>query len=532
MTVRGAPRLAFVQLDLPGRLGLDDGRYLLRDADPERPAVVVVQTLGAAPARRRGQRRSRRADPGNSPPEVPLTRLTAIAPEGSDREELEASLGRLGRNAEAAEEAITDALRTINRLLRAHRIATQDPYGHEIARRAAVAVRVGFGTGDGLADGRWEQAIEVPPPIRRERRAGALRPQERLAAVLAGREPIDVCEPLLLRARADLDSERPREAALQLRAGLEALLAELPGRAGPDQESDLATLRDRREGTVAAARRCASRRPRRRAGPRACGDLADRRARPAPPPGTPPRVSSAQPSAARTADSSVDHVPIETDRRLGVVGGRALGDDRDSAAAPKRELGQSRDRKDLERGADAQQQVGAGTQLLRLPHRVLGQQLPEQDDIGLHLSRAARCRRANAVGIEQRLDLLELEASVAARAARGGDRAVHLDHLARSRLAVQSVDVLGDHRVQESPPLELGQGFVGGIGPLVRQSVEARPVEVPERARVTVEGVDRRHRHRIDLLPQPLAGGTEVGDPGWHRDPRPGQRNRRLDSRE
>ncbi len=253
MTVRGAPRLAFVQLDLPGRLGLDDGRYLLRVADPERDAVVVVQTLDAAPSRRRRRRRSRRADPGNSPPQVPLTRLTAIAPEGSDRSELEARLRRLARDAEAAEAAIADALGTINRLMRAHRIATQDPYGHEIARRAALAVRVGFGTGDGLADGRWEEAIEVPPPIRRERRAGALRPQERLAAVLAGREPIDVCEPLLLRARADLDAKRPREAALQLRAGLEALLAELPGRAGPDQEPDLEALRNRRDATVAAA---------------------------------------------------------------------------------------------------------------------------------------------------------------------------------------------------------------------------------------------------------------------------------------
>ncbi len=245
-------RLAFVQFDLPGHLGLDDGRYLLRDADPEHPAVVVVQTLGVPQARRRGRRRSRRAEPGGAP-EVPLTRLTAIAPEGLGREELEAHLARVGRDSEAAEAAIADALGTINRLLRAHRIATQDPYGHEIARRAALAVRVGFGTGDGLADGRWEEAIEVPPPILRERRAGALRPQERLAAVLAGREPIDVCEPLLLRARADLDSQRPREAALQLRAGLDALLTELPGRAGPDQEADLATLRGRREATAAAA---------------------------------------------------------------------------------------------------------------------------------------------------------------------------------------------------------------------------------------------------------------------------------------
>jgi hypothetical protein len=71
--------------------------------------------------------------------------------------------------------------------------------------------------------------------------------------VLAGREQIDVCETLLLRARADLDQGRAREAALQLRVGLEALLAELPGKAGPDQEEDLAALRERLERTVAAA---------------------------------------------------------------------------------------------------------------------------------------------------------------------------------------------------------------------------------------------------------------------------------------
>ena len=92
--------------------------------------------------------------------------------------------------------------------------------------------------------------MEVPLPGRRRRRAEALRPQERVAAVLAGREPIDACETLLLRARADLDQGRPREAALQLRAGLEALLAELPASAGPDQAEDLAALRERLESTA------------------------------------------------------------------------------------------------------------------------------------------------------------------------------------------------------------------------------------------------------------------------------------------
>jgi hypothetical protein len=55
-----------------------------------------------------------------------------------------------------------------------------------------------------------------------------LAPQERLAAVLSGSDRILACEELVLRARADLDAARPREAALQARIALEALLAELP----------------------------------------------------------------------------------------------------------------------------------------------------------------------------------------------------------------------------------------------------------------------------------------------------------------
>ena len=142
---------------------------------------------------------------------------------------------------------MTAGLRAVNAVLRAHRVATRDPFGHEIGREAVLVARVGYGSGDGLAEGRWEEAVEVAPPGRRRRRAEALRPQERMAAVLAGREPIDVCETLLLRARADLDQGRPREAALQLRVGLEALLAELPGSAGSDQAEDLAALQERLE---------------------------------------------------------------------------------------------------------------------------------------------------------------------------------------------------------------------------------------------------------------------------------------------
>jgi hypothetical protein len=65
--------------------------------------------------------------------------------------------------------------------------------------------------------------------------------------VLGGREQFDACETLVLRARADLDTGRAREAALQLRVGIEALLAELRGAlADPGHEEDMAALNARR----------------------------------------------------------------------------------------------------------------------------------------------------------------------------------------------------------------------------------------------------------------------------------------------
>jgi hypothetical protein len=259
MSATDASCFRFVQLDVPGRLGLDDGRYLVRPAggDPDADdTVLVVQTMGAPPAGRRPPRKRRRpqtADPGEAPPEVPITRLTVIPARTLDTSEFETELDALRADPAATEEAVTEGLREVNRVVRAHRIASQDPYGHEISRLTPIVVRVGVGTGQELADGRWTEAFTVASPERRRRRADALRPQERLAELLSGREPIDVCETLLLRARADLDQERPREAALQLSQGLDALLAEVPDRAGPGQEEDLATLRARRESTGEAA---------------------------------------------------------------------------------------------------------------------------------------------------------------------------------------------------------------------------------------------------------------------------------------
>jgi hypothetical protein len=128
-------------------------------------------------------------------------------------------------------------------VLRAHRAAALDPYVRDVNAAGALVVRVGYGAGEQIVDGRFAAAVELPRRAARlvERRREQLMPQERLAAVLGGRDRLLAGEELLLRAQADLDAERHREAALQARIALEALLAELTA-----EGRDVADLRERR----------------------------------------------------------------------------------------------------------------------------------------------------------------------------------------------------------------------------------------------------------------------------------------------
>src|SRR5436190_8508612 len=182
---------------------------------------------------------------------------------------------------------------------------------------------------------------------------------------------------------------------------------------------------------------------------------------------------------------------------------------------------------DLERGADAEKKVGPCGELLGLRHRPLREELAEEHDVRLHLAGAA-CARGNAVGVKQGLDLLERVAGGAARAARRRDRTVDLDYARRSGPAMQAIDVLGNDGAELTAPLQFGESLVGRVRLLIHEVVEARPVEVPEALRIAMEGVDRRHGHRVDLRPEPLARRPEVGNARGHRDPGPGQRNRAL----
>jgi hypothetical protein len=116
----------------------------------------------------------------------------------------------------------------------------------------AMATRIGYGSGEQVADGDWEEARELPPP--ELKRSMLLTPQQRLAALLAGRDVALACEDLALRARLDLDQGRGREAALQLSLAMDAAFAELEGwRASEAVATRLDKLHEHREPVVSAA---------------------------------------------------------------------------------------------------------------------------------------------------------------------------------------------------------------------------------------------------------------------------------------
>ena len=181
--------------------------------------MIVLRTLGAPQRKLVGGRRPRAVSEG-APEPVPTSRATIIR---ADAFETPAEAEDWFK----AEQRVEEAARELSLVLRSHRAAAGDPYARDVRPEQALVVRVGYGDGDQVADGRYEKALELPKGPPKRKRGETLAPQERLAAILGGRERLLVGEELLLRARLDLDAGRPREAALQARIALEALLAEL-----------------------------------------------------------------------------------------------------------------------------------------------------------------------------------------------------------------------------------------------------------------------------------------------------------------
>jgi hypothetical protein len=199
----------------------------------------VLSTLGAP---QRGRLRGGRPRPTSEaePEPVPTSRATVIS--ATPLASPTAWLAELDRDAEVA-----SALSVLNRALRAHRAAAADPYVAEVSAERALVVRIGYGSGDEVADGRYGEAMELPRFVGRRVRRSMEAPEERFAALLGGREEVHPAEELVLRARADLNAGRPAEAALQCRVAIEALLALLA------DSADAARIEPHREAVAAAA---------------------------------------------------------------------------------------------------------------------------------------------------------------------------------------------------------------------------------------------------------------------------------------
>ena len=118
-------------------------------------------------------------------------------------------------------------------------------------------IRAGWGEGEQVAEGQWLHAVELPltgARARVRRRASALRPDERLAEMLAARERPLLCEELTLRARLDLDQGRLEHATIELDRALLAALGELADEQRSDLPLRVAELQQLHASVAAAAR--------------------------------------------------------------------------------------------------------------------------------------------------------------------------------------------------------------------------------------------------------------------------------------
>jgi hypothetical protein len=191
----------------------------------------VVQELGGARSGSgRRRRRAQRVEHG-APAEVPVTRATVTTNEPfGDAAAAADWLARTGDDKALRAAEVRSAIRLVNRALGALRAASGDPLIQDVGATRALNVRLGFGSGDEISEGRWTEALLLPAAPQGGRLEG-VDPQSRVAAVLAGRDRVHPAETLLERARLDVQQGRHEEARLGLGAARTAIERDHPDNA-------------------------------------------------------------------------------------------------------------------------------------------------------------------------------------------------------------------------------------------------------------------------------------------------------------
>ncbi|MBF6621381.1 MAG: hypothetical protein ITG02_14275 [Patulibacter sp.] len=239
------PLFRIVQVEIAGEIDLPSGRWTVRGHANRPRAVVVVEATERPPRRFRRKRRKLAAATA-----VPAARVTVVDADPIVTDDPDRWLAE-----HDADEAVDQALATIDRLSHVNAIAADEPRPRPVRWRDLTRALLAYGTGYEGADGSWSthRAVSVAADQpRRVRRSGrGLGNEERLADLLSGRDPVLAAEPLSLRVQHDLEAEHFREAALQLRIAVEVAIAELePWRDALHVDSALDELRGAR-GAVA-----------------------------------------------------------------------------------------------------------------------------------------------------------------------------------------------------------------------------------------------------------------------------------------
>ena len=263
----------------PARSPSPDGRYLARERRRRgAQSVLVIETLGAAasvapPAPARARRRpaapsaDAAADPGHRG-----AGLRALRAEHGGGRWLEEAVAAEEHDRRAARRRDRPAQPGAARPRRGQRRPPRAELSPERAVSGADRLRQRRGGRGGPlrggARGRRPGRRRLAPATARPKSCAPRSGSRRCSAAASRSTPARRC------CCAPAPTSTPaatREAALQLRVGLEALLVELPGAvADPGHEEDMATLQERRGEAGEAANVGAAGRPRRRGRERAC----------------------------------------------------------------------------------------------------------------------------------------------------------------------------------------------------------------------------------------------------------------------